>query len=158
MRGADHQCYGPECGAWRRAPNGSDDARHPLATLVGRNRCSSGSGPRAKPKGRRMHATTALLAEIDEFMEFSVGDHVAMVQGGLFFEEALLMRPPVRLVIVERIIRQCSGGVQASYVVRLFNPQGGSAFTEFHRHELIPHADGLKEYEERRKAQKAERG
>ena len=71
-----------------------------------------------------MGASPVLLTEMDEFMEFEVGDHVAMVQGGLSFEEALLMRPPVRLVIVERIIRQCSGGVQASYVVRLFNPQG----------------------------------
>jgi len=104
-------------------------------------------------KGRlKMGASPVLLTEMDEFMEFEVGDHVAMVQGGLSFEEALLMRPPVRLVIIDRILRQCSGGVQASYVERLFNPQGGSAFTEFHRHELMPHADGLKEYEERRKA------
>jgi len=84
-------------------------------------------------------ASSFLCKELDEFFKFAVGDSVTLIQGGFGteYEYAGFKKRPTRILVLERVLRECSGGIQKFYVVRLFGPQG-PVNGEFHEMELEP--------------------
>ena len=60
------------------------------------------------------------MSELDRFFKWKVGDIVTLRQGSV----DIISKRHAKMVIVQRVLVECSGGIQPSYEFSLFGVDG----------------------------------
>ena len=98
---------------------------------------------------------TALSEAFEGAFKFKIGDVVALRSDVVRYAAEIAVNGPMdvmsravanpAIVIVERLLVQCHGGVQGFYRVRVGDKDGRGAFLEITEHEVVPYSESAEQ-------------